>query len=101
MRFGQRRANVHHSEAKSQANKSWLIPARKRTLGLGGEVALNVLAKEVKATIYTASWFDLLSKSKTPQSPLSIPTTHSPRGELSELSVADCLSSFQCLTLLR
>ena len=54
MRFGQRRANVHHSEAKSQANGSWLIPARKRTLGLGGEVALNVLPKEVNATIYTA-----------------------------------------------
>ena len=58
---------MHRSEAKSQANEGWLIPARKRTLGLGGEVALNVLAKEVKATIYTASWFDLLSKSKTPQ----------------------------------
>ena len=67
MRFGQRRANVHHSEAKSQANGSWLIPARQPPWASGGEVALNVLAKEVKATIYTASWFDLLAKSKTPQ----------------------------------
>jgi hypothetical protein len=68
VRFGQRRANVHHSEAKSQANGSWLIPARKPPWALGGEVALHVAQQR---TVHELRTLFKLSESKTPQ---TIPT---------------------------
>ena len=42
LRFVERRANVHHSEAKSQGEWELADPGEEAALGLGGKVALNV-----------------------------------------------------------